>query len=112
MQNLIGNAVKYRDPLQAPVIAVTARLEGDEWIFSVVDNGIGVDRQYFERIFRIFQRLHTRDRYEGTGIGLAVCKKIVERHAGRIWLESEGLGKGTSFVFTLPITAETAASAI
>ena len=100
-QNLIGNSIKYRQPDVPPIITVEIRQEGDEWIFGVRDNGIGIDPQYRDRIFIIFQRLHTPGTYDGTGIGLAICKRIVERHGGRIWMESEP-GKGAAFFFTLP----------
>jgi PAS domain S-box-containing protein len=100
-QNLIGNALKYRNS-KAPVIHFGARRDRESWIFSVHDNGIGIDLQYADRIFVIFQRLHTREEYPGTGIGLAVCKKIVERHGGRIWLDSE-LSKGSTFYFSIPV---------
>lgn len=100
-QNLIGNAIKFcRD--RTPEIRVEAARDGNHtWQISVRDNGIGIEPKYFDRIFGIFQRLHTRDEYPGTGIGLAICKKIVERHGGAIWLESEP-GAGTTFHFTLP----------
>jgi PAS domain S-box-containing protein len=101
LQNLIGNAIKYRAKDRPPRISVSWRRDGDVWEFTVADNGIGIDPQFYERIFGIFQRLHTIDRYEGTGIGLAICRKIVERHSGRIWLDSVP-GEGTSFHFTLP----------
>lgn len=100
LQNLIGNAILYRSPDLAPDIHVGCRQQDAEWEFSITDNGIGIEEQYHERIFLIFQRLHGHDAYEGTGIGLAVCKKIVERHGGRIGVKSSA-GKGASFCFTL-----------
>jgi signal transduction histidine kinase len=99
-QNLISNGIKYRSS-RKPEIHIGARHEKDEWVFCIQDNGIGIEKQYLERIFIIFQRLHNRDDYPGTGIGLAVCKKAVDLHGGRIWAESE-IGKGTTFYFTLP----------
>ncbi|HYC71934.1 MAG TPA: ATP-binding protein [Opitutaceae bacterium] len=101
-QNLIGNALKFRSA-ETPRIEISAARQGDHWEFSVRDNGIGIEREYHARIFEIFQRLHTQAQIPGTGIGLAVCKKIVDLHKGRIWVESEP-GKGSIFRFTLPAT--------
>ena len=103
-QNLIGNAIKFRSD-RRPEVHVGARREQDAWLFWVRDNGIGLAPEYAERIFLIFQRLHTRKRYDGTGIGLAVCKKIVERHGGTIWIESQP-GEGVTFYFTIPDKGE------
>ncbi|MCX6678957.1 MAG: ATP-binding protein [Methanothrix sp.] len=105
-QNIIGNALKFHGE-EAPRVEISAVRKGDDWIFSVRDNGIGIDPQYNDRIFEIFQRLHTCEEYPGTGIGLAIAKKIVERHQGHIWVESLP-GKGSTFNFTLPVDAKNA----
>ncbi|MBC7908349.1 MAG: ATPase [Rhodospirillaceae bacterium] len=102
-QNLIGNALKYRSEDRTPEVTVSACREDGFWKVSVADNGIGIDAQFHQRVFNIFQRLHTRERYEGNGIGLAICKKIVEHHGGRIWVNS-ALGAGSTFHFTLPVS--------
>ena len=100
-QNLVGNAVKFRGDAP-PKVHVGVQRKGDQWEFTVRDNGIGIAEQDFQRIFIVFQRLHSREKYPGTGIGLSVCKKIVERHGGRIWVESK-VGRGTAFHFTIPV---------
>ncbi len=100
-QNLIGNAIKFRGA-QPPLIRVHAELVGKEWIFSVEDNGIGIAAEHIQSVFVVFRRLHTRAEYPGNGIGLSICKKIIEQHGGRIWIESEA-GKGSSFRFALPV---------
>jgi light-regulated signal transduction histidine kinase (bacteriophytochrome) len=99
-QNLFTNAIKFRGS-SAPSIHVGVEEGSDEWTFSVRDNGIGFEQEYADKIFGIFQRLHTRDEYPGTGIGLSLCKRIVERRGGRIWAEAEP-GKGAAFFFTVP----------
>ena len=102
VQNLISNAIKFRGE-ETPRIHISGEVKADKWIFSVSDNGIGMESKYFDRIFVIFQRLHKKDKYGGTGIGLSVCKKIIQRHSGKIWVESEP-GKGSTFYFSIPKT--------
>jgi len=100
-QNLIGNAIKFHKPGVVPKVHISTKQDENNWIFSVSDNGIGINQQYADRIFKIFQRLHTRDEYPGTGIGLAICKRIAEQHGGTIWIESVP-GSGSTFYFTIP----------
>jgi light-regulated signal transduction histidine kinase (bacteriophytochrome) len=100
LQNLLSNALKFSRG-EPPYVHISAQLDGPHWVFKVQDAGIGIAPQFAERIFAVFQRLHTRREFPGTGIGLAICKRIVERHGGRIWVDSEP-GKGSTFFFTLP----------
>ncbi len=102
MQNLISNALKFHREEESPVVHISASQKSNEWIFTVTDNGIGMDPELFGRLFNLFQRLHPPDKYPGTGVGLAVAKKIVQRHGGRIWVESQP-GKGSTFYFSIPI---------
>jgi chemotaxis family two-component system sensor kinase Cph1 len=102
--NLVGNAVKYRSARKSE-IHISAREQGNDWIFAVKDNGIGLDMRYADEIFGMFKRLPNSDVHEGSGVGLALCKAVIQRHHGRIWVESEP-GKGSSFFFTLPKVGE------
>jgi light-regulated signal transduction histidine kinase (bacteriophytochrome) len=105
-QNLIGNGIKFRGE-EPPRVRLSVERDDGFWRFTVADNGIGIDPEYGERIFVIFQRLHTKEAYTGTGIGLAMCRKVIEHHGGRIWLEPSDNGAGATFRFTLPV-ADTA----
>ena len=100
LQNLVGNAIKFNDKGR-PRVQITAVPRPSEWVFSVKDDGIGLDMKYADKIFQMFQRLHSKDEYPGSGVGLAIAKKIIERHGGRIWVDSEE-GKGATFHFTIP----------
>jgi light-regulated signal transduction histidine kinase (bacteriophytochrome) len=104
-QNLIGNAIKYQDS-GTPRVQISATRRGTGWSFAVKDNGMGIDQQYLERIFGMFQRLHKRDQFSGTGMGLAICKKIVERHGGSLTVESRP-GHGSTFTFVLDSAGST-----
>jgi light-regulated signal transduction histidine kinase (bacteriophytochrome) len=101
-QNLVGNAVKYRSPHRIPKVRTEAQRRNESWVFSVSDNGIGISPEYKEHIFGLFKRLHSGAQYTGTGIGLAICQRIVERYNGRIWVESRP-GEGSTFYFSLPV---------
>jgi light-regulated signal transduction histidine kinase (bacteriophytochrome) len=101
-QNLIGNALKFQNGERPPEIFIAAEARGNEWRFSVRDNGIGIEPEFGDRVFAIFQRIHRREKYPGTGIGLSTCKKFVELYGGRIWFDSTP-GKGSVFHFTIPI---------
>ncbi|WP_236581253.1 sensor histidine kinase [Hydrogenophaga sp. BPS33] len=109
-QNLVSNALKFRRANAPATVTITAQRSEAEWTIAIADNGIGVDPAYFDRIFVIFQRLHSREEYEGTGIGLAICEKIVERHGGRIWVEAAGPEGGACFKFTLPLQPSSTAT--
>ena len=102
-QNLISNAIKFKKSDINPIVTISAQAKGQVLVFTIKDNGIGIDKAYFDKLFIIFQRLHNKSEYPGTGIGLANCNKIVELHGGKIWVESE-LGEGSTFYFTIPKT--------
>ena len=101
-QNFVGNAIKYRSPDRIAEVHISAKRQNGHWVLAVSDNGIGIESEYKENIFGLFKRLHSSDKYPGTGIGLAICQRIVERYHGRIWVESEPR-KGSTFLFTLPV---------
>ena len=102
-QNLISNAIKFRKSDVNPMVTISAKAKGRVWVFEIKDNGIGIDKAFYDKLFIIFQRLHNKTEYPGTGIGLAHCNKIVELHGGKIWVESEP-EKGSAFYFTIPKT--------
>jgi light-regulated signal transduction histidine kinase (bacteriophytochrome) len=101
-QNLIGNAIKYHRASEAPRIQISALRQDAWWVFTVADNGIGIDLAYAEQIFDLFKRLHSQSEYPGNGVGLAICRRIVEQYNGRIWLEKSTAGQGSTFCFALP----------
>lgn len=111
-QNLIGNAIKFRDAGQAAQIEIDSSVKGEFWRVSVRDHGVGIDPRQIDRLFQFFSRLQSRTRFEGTGMGLALCRRIVEHHDGRIWVESEGEGKGSNFIFEIPVSSPSAPSEI
>ena len=106
MQNLIANAIKFRMAEQPAQVEIDSSVRGDVWQVSVRDYGIGIDPQQIGRLFKFFSRLQSRERFEGTGMGLALCRRIVEHHGGRIWVESEGEGKGSVFIFEIQLQSE------
>ena len=106
-ENLIDNSIKFRGD-RTPYVRIKAEADGDQWIIRVADNGIGINTKFSERVFLLFQRLHDRENYDGIGMGLTISRKIVERHGGRIWYESQP-GEGTTFFFTLPAVQQKAA---
>ena len=106
VQNLLGNAAKFRLADRKPAISVASWVAGGAWHLSVADNGVGIAQRQIGRLFQMFQRLQSRARYEGSGIGLALCRKIAEHHGGRIWAESAGEGQGSRFCVSLPLSRE------
>jgi signal transduction histidine kinase len=110
-QNLLGNALKYRRPDVRPELTLSVERSGDMWVVGVRDNGIGISMEHADQVFQPFKRLHSRDKFEGTGIGLAICRKAVERMGGRIWLEAAP-GQGAHFKFTLPVEVDSLEEAV